>query len=57
MDNKEGERIEKLEGFRACNHQKLKDQTAQCMDGHGFKLGFLSDDGRNNPYQAFGVEK
>ena len=26
------------------------------MDGHGFKLGFLSDDHRNNPYQVLGVE-
>lgn len=55
-DNQEGERIEKLGGLIACNHQKLKDQTAQCMDVHGFKLGFLSGDHRNNPYQVLHVE-
>jgi len=40
----------------ACNHWKSKDQTAQCTAGRGFKLGFLSDDYRNNPYQVLIVE-
>lgn len=26
------------------------------MDGHGFKLGFLSDDHKNNPYQVLSIE-
>lgn len=39
-----------------CDHQRLKDQTSQCIDGHGFKLGFLSDDHRNKPYQVLDGE-
>lgn len=35
-NNHKVERTDKFRWFIAWNHQKLKDQTAQCMDGHRF---------------------